>query len=212
MFAAARRGDSWPKRPTCRWSAPAPPWAPARWWYRPMARAATSTIRACRRSCARSPRARSTTATACRSPPATGSELEKHRADYQALGIDIDRACPRNEARHYPFGGLTFDLLGDLRTRTRWGASNTSFVERDSARRLRGYDDRPTLVEVKNPKTGKMERVLRYDYRELVPLLRHRREPESSGGAARARSAARRPHVDRRAPASEGRRDSAQGS
>jgi cell division protein FtsI/penicillin-binding protein 2 len=104
-------------------------------------------------------------------------ELEKHRADYQALGIDIDHACPRNETRHYPFGGLMFDLLGDLRTRTRWGASNTSFVERDSARRLRGYDDRPTLVEVKNPKTGRMDRVLRYDYRELVPLLRHRREP-----------------------------------
>jgi len=70
-----------------------------------------------------------------------------------------------------------FDLLGDLRTRTRWGASNTSFVERDSARRLRGYDDRPTLLEIKNPSTGQMERVLRYDYRELLPLLRHRHEP-----------------------------------
>ena len=108
------------------------------------------------------------------------SELEKHRADYQALGIDIDRACPRAEARHYPFGGLMFDLLGDLRTRTRWGATNTSFVERDAARRLRGYDDRPTLVDVRNPSTGKMDRVLRYDYRELVPLLRHRREPNNA--------------------------------
>jgi cell division protein FtsW (lipid II flippase) len=107
------------------------------------------------------------------------SELEKHRADYQQLGIDINRACPRNEARHYPFGGLLFDFLGDLRTRTRWAASNTSFVERDSARRLRGYDDRPTLVEVKNPKTHATERVLRYDYRELVPLLRHRYEPQN---------------------------------
>ena len=106
-------------------------------------------------------------------------ELEKHRADYQQLGIDIDRACPRTEAATIPFGGLMFDLLGDLRTRTRWGASNTSFVERDSARRLRGYDDRPTLVEVKNPATGKMDRVLRYDYRELVPLLRHRHEPQN---------------------------------
>jgi cell division protein FtsI/penicillin-binding protein 2/cell division protein FtsW (lipid II flippase) len=103
-------------------------------------------------------------------------ELEKHRADYTALGIDLDKACPRNEPRHYPFGGLTFDLLGDLRTRLRWGASNTSFVERDSAQRLRGYDDRPTLLEVKNPKTGKLERTLRYDYRELLPLLRHRHE------------------------------------
>jgi cell division protein FtsW (lipid II flippase) len=106
-------------------------------------------------------------------------ELEKHRADFQQLGIDIDRACPRAESRHYPFGGLTFDLLGDLRTRTRWAASNTSFVERDSARRLRGYDDRPTLVEVKNPKTHATERVLRYDYRELVPLLRYRYDPQN---------------------------------
>src|SRR5450759_2373332 len=105
------------------------------------------------------------------------SELEKHRADYSALGIDIDRACPRADTRHYPFGGLMFDLLSDLRTRTRWGATNTSLEERDSAPRLRGYDDRPTLVEVRNPSTGKMDRVLRYDYRELVPLLRHRREP-----------------------------------
>jgi len=72
-----------------------------------------------------------------------------------------------------------FDLLGDLRTRQRWGATNTSFVERDEARRLRGYDDRPTLVEVKNPKTGKMDKVLRYDYRELVPLLRHRHDPQN---------------------------------
>jgi cell division protein FtsI/penicillin-binding protein 2/cell division protein FtsW (lipid II flippase) len=104
-------------------------------------------------------------------------DLEKHRVQYQQLGIDIDRACPRTDSRYYPFGGLMFDLLGDLRTRTRWGASNTSFVERDSARRLRGYDDRPTLLEIKNPRTGKLERVLRYDYRELVPLLRHRHEP-----------------------------------
>jgi hypothetical protein len=107
------------------------------------------------------------------------AELEKHRAEYQQLGVDIDRACSRTESRHYPFGGLTFDLLGDLRTRTRWAASNTSFVERDSARRLRGYDDRPTLVEVKNPKTHATERILRYDYRELVPLLRYRYDPQN---------------------------------
>jgi hypothetical protein len=49
------------------------------------------------------------------------AELEKHRAEYRALGIDIDRACVRTDARYYPFGGLMFDLLGDLRTRLRWG-------------------------------------------------------------------------------------------
>ena len=107
------------------------------------------------------------------------SELEKHRAEYAALGIDIDRACIRTDSRYYPFGGLMFDLLGDLRSRTRWGASNTAFVERDSARRLRGYDDRPTLVEVQNPKTGVRERIIRYDYRELVPLVLHRYHPAS---------------------------------
>jgi cell division protein FtsW (lipid II flippase) len=106
-------------------------------------------------------------------------ELEKHRADYKALGVDIDRTCRRTDQRHYPFGGLMFDLLGDLRTRTRWAATNTSFVERDSARRLRGYDERPTLVEVKNPKTGKMDRVVKYDYRELLPLVRHRHDPQN---------------------------------
>ena len=106
-------------------------------------------------------------------------ELEKHRAQYQQLGINIDQACSRTESRHYPFEGLTFHLLGDLRTRIRWGAGNTSFVERDSATRLRGYDDRPTLVDVENPKTGKMERVVRYDLRELVPLLRHRYDPDN---------------------------------
>jgi len=106
-------------------------------------------------------------------------ELEKHRAQYQALGINIDQACSRTESRHYPFEGLTFDLLGDLRTRIRWGASNTSYVERDSATRLRGYDDRPTLVDVKDPKTGKMDRVVKYDLRELVPLLRHRNDPNN---------------------------------
>jgi cell division protein FtsW (lipid II flippase) len=106
-------------------------------------------------------------------------ELEAHRADYARLGIDIDRACIRTENRHYPFGAAMFDLLGDLRTRARWGASNTSFVERDYATRLRGYDDRAMLVEVKNPKTGKRGKLVRYDYRELVPLLRHRYEPNA---------------------------------
>jgi cell division protein FtsW (lipid II flippase) len=106
-------------------------------------------------------------------------ELEKHRQQYQQLGIDIGRAAPPDQTRFYPFGSLMFDLLGDLRTRARWGATNTSLVERDSARRLRGYDDRPTLVEVRNPKTGKLDRVVRYDYRELVPLLRHRYEPDN---------------------------------
>jgi len=109
----------------------------------------------------------------------TWDELESHRAQYQEMGIDIDKACSRTEIRHYPFGGLTFDVLGDLRTRIRWGASNTSFVERDSATRLRGFDDHPSLVSVTNPKTGLTTKVVRYDLRELVPLVRHRYDTQN---------------------------------
>ena len=180
----------------------------ARWWCRPMARAAISTIRASRRSCARFPRAPSTTATACRWPPAIGTSSKSIAPITRQLGIDIDRACPRTESRHYPFGGLMFDLLGDLRTRLRWGASNTSFVERDSARRLRGYDDRPTLVDVKNPKTGKMERVMRYDLSRAGAAAAPSLRAQQSRGAPRARPPARRAHVHRRAARSAGRRDS----
>jgi cell division protein FtsW (lipid II flippase) len=106
-------------------------------------------------------------------------ELQKHRDEYRQLGIDLDRAVFSADIRHYPLGTLLFDLLGDLRTRLRWAAGNTSFVERDSARRLRGFDERPTMLEVANPKTGKPERVVRYDYRELVPLVRHLDDPQS---------------------------------
>ena len=64
------------------------------------------------------------------------------------------------------------------RSRANWGARNTSYVERDSAVRLHGYDDRARVVEVPDPRTGKPTYTIRYDYRELVPLLRHRYEPE----------------------------------
>ena len=106
-------------------------------------------------------------------------QLQKHRSDYQQMGINLDHNVNASESRHYPLGMLTFDLLGDLRTRLRWAAGNTAFVERDSARRLRGFDERPTLLEIKNPATGAMEHVVKYDYRELVPLVRHRYDPQS---------------------------------
>ncbi len=111
-------------------------------------------------------------------PLATSSwdELERHRAEYKQLGIDIDQACNRADARFYPFGAITFHLLGDVRTRANWSAPNASLVERDSAVRLQGYDDRAHVVEVKDTQ-GKPFYTIRYDYRELLPLLRHRWEP-----------------------------------
>ncbi|HXJ43371.1 MAG TPA: penicillin-binding transpeptidase domain-containing protein, partial [Bryobacteraceae bacterium] len=104
-------------------------------------------------------------------------ELEKHRSDYQALGIDIDKVCNRADSRHYPLGSLTFHLLGDVRTRANWGAPNSSLVERDSMKRLQGYDDRARIVEVKDG-AGKPQLSVQYDYRELLPLLRRRWEPD----------------------------------
>jgi cell division protein FtsW (lipid II flippase) len=106
------------------------------------------------------------------------AELEQHRAQYVELGIDIDKACNRTDFRHYPLGSLTFHLLGDLRTRASWGAPNSSLAERDEAVRLQGYDDRARVVEVKG-EDGKPFNTIRYDYRELLPLLRHRWEPDN---------------------------------
>jgi cell division protein FtsW (lipid II flippase) len=105
------------------------------------------------------------------------AELEIHRADYKALGIDIDQACNRADTRHYPLGALTFHLLGDVRTRANWSAPNSSLVERDEAIRLQGYDDRARIEEVTDSHGNPFYSV-RYDYRELLPLLRHRWEPD----------------------------------
>ena len=81
-------------------------------------------------------------------------KLEQRRAQYQALGIDIDQACTRMDSRQYPFGAVTEHFLGDLRTGENFHASNASLVENDSNARLRGYD-----------------------YSELVSLLRYRHHP-----------------------------------
>ncbi len=104
-------------------------------------------------------------------------ELEKHRREYAGLGIDIDKTCNRADSRHYPLGGLTFHILGDLRTRANWGAPNSSLIERDHAKRLQGYDDRARIMEVTDA-AGKLQLSVQYDYRELLPLLRRRWQPE----------------------------------
>lgn len=105
-------------------------------------------------------------------------ELERRRPDYERLGVSLEQAGSPSDARHYPFGALTFYLLGDQRTRFRWSASNTDFVERDEAVRLQGYDDRETVVEVPDRRTGRLVPVLRRDLGGLLPLLAHRYDPE----------------------------------
>lgn len=84
-------------------------------------------------------------------------EVERRRQEYAALGVSLDQAISREDSRHYPFGGLTAHLLGDLRTRENFQASNTSLIERDKNATLQGYED----------------------IRDLLPLLRDRNKPNN---------------------------------
>src|ERR1035438_6631917 len=104
-------------------------------------------------------------------PLATGdwSEMERHAADYTALGISLEQACSRFDNRHYPFGAATAHLIGDLRTGENFHASNASLVEHDSNRKLQGYE-----------------------YAELASLVRDRHQPGNQGIA---RMMARDRHV-----------------
>lgn len=104
-------------------------------------------------------------------------EIANNRDAYARAGIVIPGEAPVNDTRFYPLGARAVHLLGDLRSRANWGARNSSYAERDFAVALQGYDDRATVVSVPDPKTGKPTYSVRYDFRELVPLLRHHYEP-----------------------------------
>jgi cell division protein FtsW (lipid II flippase) len=80
--------------------------------------------------------------------------------------------------RCYPLGGRTYHVLGDLRTERDWAASNTSFLERDAAPRLRGFDDHARPVTVARPGGQDPIVVLRRDYSDLIPLVRFRGRPD----------------------------------
>jgi len=97
--------------------------------------------------------------------------------DYARLGLSLKAVCPDATERCYPLGGRAFHLLGDSTTRRNWSASNTSFVERDSESKLRGFDDHQTPVRVTKG-DGDEAWAIRRDYRDLLPALRHRREPD----------------------------------
>jgi cell division protein FtsI/penicillin-binding protein 2/cell division protein FtsW (lipid II flippase) len=92
-------------------------------------------------------------------------ELQRHRPDYLALGVDLDRAASKFDSRHYPFGAAVVHVIGDLRTGENFHASNSSLVEHDANARLQGYE-----------------------YAELAGLVRYRHQP---GNPAIARVQAR---------------------
>jgi len=87
-------------------------------------------------------------------------ELDRHRDQYAALGVALETAVNRFDARHYPFGAAMAHLLGDLRTGENFHASNASLVEHDANRTLQGYE-----------------------YAELAPLIRYRHHPGNAGVA-----------------------------
>jgi cell division protein FtsW (lipid II flippase) len=95
-------------------------------------------------------------------------------AEYKARGVDVS-PCAASE-RCYPLGGTSFHLLGDVANRRNWGASNTSYVERDLQDRLRGFDDHEAVISVADGSGGDAP-TIRRDYRDIIPLLRHRRQP-----------------------------------
>jgi len=107
------------------------------------------------------------------------AKIEAHAAEYKALGVDLDETAQRAERRHYPLGPPLFYLLGDTRSNLKQGASNTAFEERASRMRLQGYDDAVEVEATRDPETHRIVHRLKYDYSELVPLLRHRNDPDN---------------------------------
>ena len=88
-------------------------------------------------------------------------EVERHRQEYEKLGISVDQACSRGDDRCYPFGPATEHLLGDLRTQENFHATNASLVERDSNQRLQGYQN-----------VGELAGAVRYRHqRESPPMV-----------------------------------------
>ncbi|MDQ3068761.1 MAG: FtsW/RodA/SpoVE family cell cycle protein, partial [Acidobacteriota bacterium] len=88
-----------------------------------------------------------------------------------ALGAGSATACPASAPRCYPLGSAAFHLIGDAARETNWAAPNTSFVERDAASSLQGFDDHPRTLRLRMA-NGETATVIARDYSELLPLVR----------------------------------------
>ena len=108
-------------------------------------------------------------------PLATSDQAVARRARnaYKTNGVDNAGCVSPSEERCYPLGAAAFHLLGDARDRRNWSASNTAYIERDEQDHLRGFDDHAVTMRVPDA-SGHEFATVRRDYRELVPLLRHR--------------------------------------
>ena len=97
--------------------------------------------------------------------------VQRLRTLHPGLALD----CVPDMSRCYPLGGLAFHLTGESLSQTNWGARNASFIERDAAAMLQGFDDRARTVEV-STRDGRSHTLIARDYRELLPLMRHKRD------------------------------------
>ena len=87
--------------------------------------------------------------------------------------------CPDcGSARCYPLGGAAFHLIGDSDRQINWAARNTSFAEQVFDAHLKGFDDRPRFVDVRDPKDERIVRAVKRDYADLLPLVRHHGNPD----------------------------------
>ncbi|MCH8963224.1 MAG: hypothetical protein IH820_18390, partial [Bacteroidetes bacterium] len=93
--------------------------------------------------------------------------LDSHAVALEDLGVDLDAVQAGFETRRYPFGALTFYLLGDFNRRIKWGATNGLYAENRFLSRLRGYDNHPETVADGD------RQIVRFDYTPLLPLVRH---------------------------------------
>ena len=99
--------------------------------------------------------------------PSTAGDTMKRLA---ALGTGV-APCAASAARCYPLGDAAFHVIGDATKQTNWAAGNTSFVERDAAAALQGFDDHAQAVQLRMA-DGTVTRVIARDYSALLPLVR----------------------------------------
>jgi cell division protein FtsW (lipid II flippase)/cell division protein FtsI/penicillin-binding protein 2 len=102
------------------------------------------------------------------------AEILAAAPQYRATGIQPSDSCAGATSRCYPLGGVAFHIVGNATYETNWAARNSAFLERDADAQLKGFDDRAQSVALINRRTGRVERAIRRDYRDLVPVLRRR--------------------------------------
>src|SRR3954469_2547044 len=111
-------------------------------------------------------------------------EIAAASVSYANAGGVVPEDCRPDASRCYPLGAFAFHLVGDWLHQTNWGARNSSYLERDSDGRLKGYDDRAQAVEVVEPRHGRRVQAIRRDLRALLPLVRDRYRGGSAAAAA----------------------------